>query len=172
MSITIKFHPGAPKAPGWKHGVGSTLDNEAGFAENYGYDVSSGRVRDCFGENGIGGSEWYINYLGSCATGISPADEFFAQPDNFILYQNYPNPFNPTTTIDFALSTGAEVSVKIFNLLGQEVRTLVNAAYSPGSYSVEWDGVNNSGQAVSSGVYMYKLSVDNFSQTRKMMLMR
>lgn len=84
------------------------------------------------------------------------------------LAQNYPNPFNPATTIRFSLLEAGEVWLSIFNLQGQEVRTLVARQMTPGEYAVEWNGRDNSGQIVPSGIYLYKLRINGFEQTRRM----
>jgi hypothetical protein len=78
-------------------------------------------------------------------------------PQEFALEQNYPNPFNPTTTISYALPSEATVRLKIFNMLGQEVTTLVDAHHPAGYFDVRWTGNSNRGITVSSGVYMYRL---------------
>jgi hypothetical protein len=89
------------------------------------------------------------------------------------LSQNYPNPFNPTTTIDFTVKELAPVSVKIYNVRGQLVKTLVNDRFAPGvTHQLSWDGRNDTGQTVSSGVYFYKLVTKNFTQTKKMVLLK
>lgn len=98
-----------------------------------------------------------------------------ALPKKLALAQNYPNPFNPSTTIRYdipASLTGLKVVLRVYNNLGQEVRTLVNAVQSPGSKSIAWDGKNDSGQAVSSGVYIYRLRVGYQSLTRKMLFLK
>ncbi|MEZ4765761.1 MAG: FlgD immunoglobulin-like domain containing protein [Calditrichia bacterium] len=92
--------------------------------------------------------------------------------DDFELAQNYPNPFNPTTTIEYRLATAGNISLKIFNIAGQEVRTLVNAAQTAGRYSVNWDGRDNRGMPVASGVYFYRLETQAAVQSRKMLLIR
>jgi len=88
-------------------------------------------------------------------------------PESFNLYQNYPNPFNPSTTVAFDIRQAAFVSLKIFNLLGQEVGALVNELKQPGSYKVTFDG-----RTLTSGIYFYRLSTDNFVETRKMVLLK
>ena len=94
-------------------------------------------------------------------------------PDDYTLSQNYPNPFNPTTRINFSIPLNKKISLIIYNSLGQEVRTLIdNQTYAPGSYTLEWNGLNNNGQAVASGVYIYKLVFGNFSKSKKMTLLR
>ena len=88
-------------------------------------------------------------------------------PTEFTLEQNYPNPFNPSTTIQFQIPKNEFVTLKIFNLLGEEVTTLVSKQLPAGSYTYEWDGSN-----VASGVYLYRIEAEGFVQTRKMVLMR
>ncbi|MBN2090578.1 aryl-sulfate sulfotransferase [candidate division KSB1 bacterium] len=93
-------------------------------------------------------------------------------PDKFILNQNYPNPFNPETNISYQLPVDSQVKVVLYNLSGEETRTLVNAFQSRGGYSVVWDGKNNSGEKVSSGIYWYKLQTKGQHLIRKMTLIR
>ncbi len=88
-------------------------------------------------------------------------------PLSFDLKQNYPNPFNPSTTIEFDLPKTSQVTLKVFNILGEEVVTLVSERLSAGSYSYEWDAAN-----LASGVYLYRLQAGNYVQTRKMILMK
>ncbi len=91
-------------------------------------------------------------------------------PTEFALDPNYPNPFNPTTTIRYALKENAPVTLKIYNTLGQEVRTLVNSRQEVGYKTVVWDGLNNRGSRVASGIYIYRLQAGDFVQVRKMIL--
>ena len=93
-------------------------------------------------------------------------------PTEFALYQNYPNPFNPSTTIKYALKENADVVLKIYNILGQEVRTLVNAKQTPGFKTVVWDGRDNNGLPVASGVYIYRIQANDFVRNMKMVLMK
>ena len=86
---------------------------------------------------------------------------------NCQLYQNYPNPFNPNTTISFDLPKTSEVSLKVFDILGEELGTLVNDKLSAGSYSYDWDASN-----LASGVYWYRLQAGHYVKTRKMVLMK
>ncbi|MFH1278843.1 MAG: FlgD immunoglobulin-like domain containing protein [Candidatus Eisenbacteria bacterium] len=88
------------------------------------------------------------------------------------LAQNRPNPFNPTTTIHFSLESRSEVSLKVFDVAGREVRALENRALQAGQHSVTWDGTNNQGQAVSSGIYFYRIEAGRFESTKKMVLLR
>ncbi|MCH8126727.1 T9SS type A sorting domain-containing protein [candidate division KSB1 bacterium] len=94
-------------------------------------------------------------------------------PKDYILEQNYPNPFNPTTNITFTLPLENRISLKIYNSLGQEVKTLIdNQEYSRGPHSVIWDATDKNGNPVTSGVYVYKLVFGNFSKTKTMSLVR
>jgi hypothetical protein len=86
--------------------------------------------------------------------------------------RNIPNPFNPSTTISYHLPTAGEVSLVVYNVMGQEVKTLVDSYQAAGQHSVEWQGENGFGQRVSSGMYFYRLQVGNVSITRKMMLLK
>jgi hypothetical protein len=90
----------------------------------------------------------------------------------YSLAQNAPNPFNPRTEINFSLASKAPVRLEVFNIMGQVVRTLVNEERSAGSYQVAWDGLNDTGESVTSGVYFYKLNAGDFTETRKMVLVR
>ena len=93
-------------------------------------------------------------------------------PGVFKLFQNYPNPFNPTTRIEFTLEQASEVRLDVYNVLGQRIKTLLEGYLPNGSHEAEWDGTTESGAKVSSGIYFYRLSTDEFSRTRKMMLMK
>jgi len=86
-------------------------------------------------------------------------------PNKYFLHQNYPNPFNPATTIGYDLKENALVNLSIFNILGEKIRTLVNTNVSSGFKSVEWDGLNDVGEQVSTGIYIYKLEVIDASIT-------
>ena len=94
--------------------------------------------------------------------------------ENFVLQQNYPNPFNPATTIRFTIpaNSGAQqiMTLRIYNVMGQLVRTLVNQAFAPGSYITVWSGENDFGGKVSSGFYFYTLQTDNFKAVKVMTL--
>lgn len=99
-----------------------------------------------------------------------------ALPKAFALGQNYPNPFNPSTTIAYDIPDsevhGLKVDLNIYNIRGQLVRKLVSAVKEPGHYVVQWSGENNKGEAVSSGVYFYRIKAGNFVSTRKMVLLK
>lgn len=83
------------------------------------------------------------------------------------MYQNYPNPFNPVTVINFDISKSSFVNLKVFDAIGREVEELVNGRVEPGVYSVEWNA-----ETYNSGIYFYMLKTDNFTQSRKMIVIK
>jgi hypothetical protein len=93
-------------------------------------------------------------------------------PVEYALGQNFPNPFNPSTTIDFDLAASDNVSLIIYNILGEQVAVLENGRLAAGPHRVIWNGINQSGKAVASGIYLYRLTTDHFTQSRKMVLIR
>ena len=94
-------------------------------------------------------------------------------PTEFALHQNFPNPFNPQTNIPYDLAEGGDVVLRIYNLLGQEVRTLVRERQAPGRYTVQWSGMDDRGVSVSSGIYFYQVSVaGKFQDAKRLMLLK
>ena len=93
-------------------------------------------------------------------------------PETYSLGQNYPNPFNPSTSVEFSLPEGGLVSLCIYNVLGQKVRTLADGFYASGTHSVTWNGYDDGGSSVSSGVYFYRIEASSFIETRKMILLK
>lgn len=93
-------------------------------------------------------------------------------PTEFALEQNKPNPFNPTTQVSFSLPKAAHVNLTIYNVLGQQVKTLVDQELPAGVQTVEWDGTDNTGRTVASGVYFYRLNAADFQATKKMLMLK
>ncbi|NOZ07394.1 MAG: T9SS type A sorting domain-containing protein [FCB group bacterium] len=94
-------------------------------------------------------------------------------PVTYSLSNNFPNPFNPVTTITYSVENAGPVQITIYNLLGKEVKTLVSEYQMPGNnYSVVWNGTNDAGSAVASGIYYYKMVSGNFIETKKMVLQK
>jgi Secretion system C-terminal sorting domain len=115
------------------------------------------------------GISYGVRYQGN----ISAADDKNgAIPLKFGLDQNYPNPFNPSTSIKFSLARKTDVNISIYNILGQKVYTLVDGLMDAGAYTKIWPGTDENGSEVASGIYFYKISSKEFTETRKMMLMR
>lgn len=102
----------------------------------------------------------------------NPLEKRAARANEIILYPNYPNPFNPTTEISYRLQSDDFVSLTIYNSLGQAVRTLVREKQTSGYYNVIWDGKNNAGQVVPSGIYLYRLHTGSFTKTMKMLMVK
>ncbi|MBN8706409.1 MAG: T9SS type A sorting domain-containing protein [Bacteroidetes bacterium] len=103
-------------------------------------------------------------------TGTSVSDDL-VKAGGFLLNQNYPNPFNPTTTISFSLANLQNVKIVVYDMLGREVKTLYNAP-AIGENFITWDGTNQNGQQVSTGMYLYKLEAGSKTITKKMLLMK
>jgi hypothetical protein len=97
-------------------------------------------------------------------TGI---EQFEGEVSTYSLSNNYPNPFNPSTKISYTIPQRSNVSLKVFNLLGSEVASLVNEEKSAGVYQIEFNAAN-----LSSGIYFYKLQADTFVETKKMILLK
>jgi flagellar hook assembly protein FlgD len=95
-----------------------------------------------------------------------------ATPRTATLAQNYPNPFNPSTTIRFSLPQAGEAELSIFNLLGQHVATLVYGPQEAGPQVLQWNGTDDNGRELASGVYFYRLQAGPFHQTRRLVLVR
>ena len=113
------------------------------------------------------GNIFYTDNNGGIVTGIDEENISNKIPESFVLYQNYPNPFNPTTEIKYALKQREHVLLKVYNISGEEVATLVNKNISAGTYSVSFNG-----KGLASGAYFYKLTVGNFTQSKKMVLLK
>lgn len=121
----------------------------------------------------------WITYRGSnsrqgsfAATGYVANEDVHAVVLSDRLHQNFPNPFNPSTNIEFSIGSEGYVSLEIFNLRGQKVKTLINKALAGGFHSVYWDGKNDTGKNVASGVYLYRLKTASGIMSRKMLLMK
>lgn len=93
-------------------------------------------------------------------------------PEDYLLEQNYPNPFNPNTNIKYSLPALTKVQVIIFNTLGNRIKLLLETRQGPGRFQVTWDGTNDEGDTVATGVYYYQIQTESFVQTRKMLLIR
>jgi hypothetical protein len=115
-------------------------------------------------------ADLYIEKIGT-GTSVESQPEVIL-PSAFALSQNYPNPFNATTVISYSLQKNTNVKLVIYNLRGQKVKTLVDEQKPAGEYQVNWDGKNDSEEEVASGMYFYKLSAGDFSESKKMVLLR
>ncbi len=122
-------------------------------------------------KNSSGISSSY-SYSGSFNTGSTTAIHNNELPAQFELSQNYPNPFNPSTTISFSIPNQAFVSLKVFDMLGREVKTLLNQEMVAGKHNLNWNGDNNYGNRVASGTYIYRISAGAIVSTKKMILIK
>jgi hypothetical protein len=104
-------------------------------------------------------------------TGVEEPTANEAYPKRFSLRQNYPNPFNPETMISFSVAHRTDICLTIYNMLGERVRSFESDC-TPGTHTLLWDGRNSLGEAVASGVYLYRLTVGNHQETKKMVLLR
>jgi flagellar hook assembly protein FlgD len=93
-------------------------------------------------------------------------------PTNYMLAQNYPNPFNPTTQILFAIPQNERVTLSIYNVLGQRIATLVDGMLTQGSHVVTWNGRDNRGMQLPSGVYFYTLKTSSFTASKRMLMLK
>ena len=93
-------------------------------------------------------------------------------PEAFALHNNYPNPFNPVTNISFDIPEVAEVTLEIYNVMGQKVRTLAQGQHEPGRYKIQWNATNDYGQALSSGMYIYRIQAGDFVSVKKLVLIK
>jgi len=99
-------------------------------------------------------------------------DDRVGIPDEFALKQNYPNPFNPVTRILYDIPEASNVTITIYNLLGNQVKTLVSGYQEPGFKTILWNATNNKGAPVSAGMYLYSIKAGDFHQTKKMLLLK
>jgi len=103
---------------------------------------------------------------------VTEIKDYSGIPEAFSLERNYPNPFNPSTSIKYSIKKRSIVILRIYNIVGREVRTLVSGRETAGRKSVIWDGKNDAGKTVGSGVYVYRIQVGSFVQSRKMLFLK
>ncbi|AFH50099.1 Hypothetical protein IALB_2396 [Ignavibacterium album JCM 16511] len=174
----------AASVPGWDNtdltSYNITVNNEffIGLKYNgtdrptFGYDpTNNGRAWDY---DGISWSAWNETYFfrATIQTTTSVAEITNIIPDKFEVSQNYPNPFNPSTKFRYALPEGRNVKIIVYDIQGRQVAELVNNYQAPGTYEVTWNGKNDNGEIVSSGVYFYKIEAGNYSVSKKMIMLK
>ena len=118
-----------------------------------------------------GCSEVELIVVADLITGVAP-DNGAELPDQFYLTQNFPNPFNPVTQIEFGIPEKSHVTLAVYNVLGQRIRTLVDETLPANNYTAEWDGNSENGVRVASGIYFYKLETSLYTETKKMILLK
>jgi len=117
----------------------------------------------------VGSSDTTLFHLYGDLVAVDDNPEF---PTDMNLLQNYPNPFNPETNISFQVPNSGQVSLDIYNIKGQKVKTLVNDKLNAGRHTIVWNGRDDSNKQVASGIYLYKLRSGKYSSTKKMILMK
>ena len=106
----------------------------------------------------------------SNSVGVDNRNETFLQ--GFAIEQNFPNPFNPVTTLRYNLPENGHVNIIIYDMLGREVKTMINQTHDAGYKSIQWNATNNHGEPVSAGVYLYKIQAGEYTSTKKMVLLK
>jgi hypothetical protein len=147
-------------------GIPDSSYSHSGLAS---YTIYYWRVRST---NALGTGRWSAawKFRTEVATDVASSTEI---PTEFQLYQNYPNPFNPTTVIRFALPFGSIVDVRIYDMLGREVRALARGdSYGAGVHSLIWDGHDVYGNVVANGMYVYRMTAGEFSQSRRLLFLK
>ena len=132
-------------------------------------DMVRTRAVDRFVAVATHGNGVYTGYVRGGDIVVNPVH---SEPDKITLEKNYPNPFNPTTQIDYSVKREGRVTLRIYNVQGQLVRTLTDHSHGPGHYTVTWDGTDQRNRPSASGVYIYRLSTDNSAQSARMILLR
>ena len=116
--------------------------------------------------------EVHLYKISDVLTGVKDEEERGVVISDYSLAQNYPNPFNLETVIRYTVPVRSFIELSIYNITGDHVTTLVSSPQSAGEYSINWDGKKSDGRIVSSGIYLYQIKADNFSETRKMLLLK
>ena len=111
-------------------------------------------------------------YLLSDSTATDSNNDPSDLPLAFSLSPNYPNPFNPSTEIRYSIPRASQVSIAVYNVLGQRVTGLVDLHQKAGNYRITWDGTDSRGKSVASGIYFYRMKADQFVQSHKMILLK
>lgn len=173
-TVEVPFAAGSPAIHLYKYGIYSKtytdtlnagvipMDNEAGFAMNHAILIPD-NAPTYVHPTDVFGSQWRETAV-KRTPGVTPTD--------YVLHQNYPNPFNPTTEISYEIPRDGQVTLTVFNSLGQKVATLVNSKQVAGKYQVTWNGMSDSGAKMSSGVYFYHIESEGFAKTMKMIMMK
>lgn len=142
--------------------AGATADGGTAWRVDFEVDSAEGRMRGDAASGAKSGAPAVT------AAGTTGAD----LPGAFALAQNYPNPFNPTTTIPFEVAETARVTIRVYDVVGREVAVLVDREFAPGRYRATWDGRDRGGQAVASGVYLYRMQAGTFARTLTLTLIK
>ena len=157
-------------------GSGSTPDGVEGVFGNLQVFVDGGFEGESFditiNEYRVNENDFVENIVATFNKTSVGIGDLNTTPDIYSLHQNYPNPFNPTTQIKYDLPEDAMVSITIYDIMGRSIKSLVNTTQSAGYRSIQWDATNNLGEPVSAGMYIYMIQAGQFTQTKKMVLLK
>ncbi len=173
VEVTIPFKKGLLNNLGIDpEDLGLFFVDESGGLDVSGIeDIEAGELDENSGE--VTGDVAHFSDIAIAPKSAGPVYvEDDTRPEGFALSQNYPNPFNPETTIPYRISEASMVTITIYNVVGQHVRTLVDEIKPAGSYSVTWNGTNDAGIRINNGLYFYRIEAGNFTQTRKLIMMK
>jgi len=168
--IKVRAYPGTTSQPFQLEQI--DIANEPSGNGTFLHGQFQVRFRNIAGASGVPNDDWFIDDVRLLETAVGIGDEGLSEVTRFELVGNYPNPFNPSTNIQYALPQRSEVVITIYNTIGQQVRTLLSETRSAGQHEVTWNGLDDAGQQVVSGIYFYRLQAADFVQTRKMMLLK
>jgi len=140
----------------------------------YSYDTTYARYWETSESKELNPKRWSLRIIeGTMLNSVEAKDLSVITPQDYVLNQNYPNPFNPQTTIEFFLPIRKKISLTVYNALGQKIKTLYNdQVLTAGRHEIVWDGTNEVGKRVATGMYIYTLKFGNYSKSMKMMLLK
>ena len=124
------------------------------------------------GVGSAAGKTLYAGFWGKFWVLTPVVDALVPEVFSNMAFQNFPNPFNPSTAIEYTVAKESSVELTIYNVRGEKVATLTNETKSPGRYEVIWDGTDDAGREVSSSVYFYRLTIDDYTSTKKMLMLK
>lgn len=166
--VLVKAYPGMENQPFTEEVI--NIENAPNGGGSYFHGQFQVRFRSTGSAGTFPNDDWFVDdiFLG-VLVGIA---EEGVLPVEYTVSRNYPNPFNPATTIEYQLPQRSDVKLVVYNTLGQRVRTLLNQSVEAGFHKVVWDGRNDAGRQVSSGIYIYRFNAGDFHRTQKMILLK